>query len=416
MLQVPKLYKIAVKVTSAVAVKISRIVDDIAIHFDNSRSNELNLLILDDYFPSVLSAFRIAEYNYYLENIPGTEVHSVRESNHFFRSAGSYQEKLTEYLSYYPRFKSKIRRFNKHKVPNSKLAYTVFINNAYYFIEYIDKHKIPFMFTLYPGGGFGIDDTESDKKLRRVLSSPNFKKVFVTQKISRQYLIDKNYCHPSSIEFIYGCVLPSEQLSRLALDKLRFKTDKSSFDICFVAAKYTKRGVDKGYDVFIEVAKQLCGIYEDINFHVVGSFDTSDIDVASIQGRITFYGLRNTDFFPKFYSKMDIILSPNVPFVLAPGAFDGFPTASCMEAGLSGVAVFCSDPLDQNVTFNDREEIVIISKKSAEIADVVIRYYNNPKELYQLAEKGKKAFQRTFDVKTQMSGRMRILRNLINSA
>ena len=42
---------------------------------------------------------------------------------------------------------------------------------------------------------------------------------------------------------------------------------------------------------------------------------------------------------------MDLIISPNVPFVLASGAFDGFPTACCMEAALSGTAMFVTDEL-----------------------------------------------------------------------
>jgi glycosyltransferase involved in cell wall biosynthesis len=183
-----------------------------------------------------------------------------------------------------------------------------------------------------------------------------------------------------------------------------------------VAAKYTERGVDKGYDVFIEVAKRLCEIHSDIRFHVVGSFDQSDIDVSSIKDRIVFYGLRNTDFFPEFYSKMEIVLSPNVPFVLAPGAFDGFPTGSCMEAGLCGVAVFCSDPLNQNIAFTDKEEIVIISREPREIAQLISHYYENPDVLYQVAEKGKRAFLKTLDLKTQMAERMKVLEELLNQA
>jgi glycosyltransferase involved in cell wall biosynthesis len=412
----PRLKRRAVKIAKQVDALLSGIVDNVCVYRDNRSSRNLSLLILDDFFPGVLSAFRIAEYNHYLENIAQTEVHSTCPSNLLLRNKSGYQEKLREYSHYYPEHQTKIRKFSKRRIPSCRVIYAVFINNIYSYIEYVDRHQIPFAFTLYPGGGFNVNDADADMKLARVFSSPNFKKVFVTQKITQQYLLEKKYCDADDIVFIYGCVLPSEQLSRLPIDKSRFKVDKNSLDICFVAFKYTERGVDKGYDVFIEVAKRLCEIHQDIRFHVVGSFEESDIDVSSIKDRIVFHGLRNTDFFPEFYSKMDIILSPNVPFVLAPGAFDGFPTGSCMEAGLCGVAVFCSDPLDQNIAFTDKEEIVIISREPREVAQLISHYYENPEALYQVAEKGKRAFLKTLDLKTQMAERMKVLEQLLNQS
>ena len=77
-------------------------------------------------------------------------------------------------------------------------------------------------------------------------------------------------------------------------------------------------------------------------------------------GQVKFYGAQRTEFFPSFYSQMDLILAPNIPFTLLPGAFDGFPPGGCIEAGLSGVAVFCTDVLNQNIAFKDGEELVIV--------------------------------------------------------
>jgi hypothetical protein len=130
-------------------VKISSIADGPSARIHNKSCHEIDLLILDDYFPGVLTAFRVAEYNYYLEHIPSIEVHSTLPSNLFFNSSGSFQEKLCEYSMYYPDLKNKVKKFNKYKIPNCKLAYMVFINNAYQFIEYIDKHGITFAFTLF---------------------------------------------------------------------------------------------------------------------------------------------------------------------------------------------------------------------------------------------------------------------------
>ena len=402
-----------VKAATLVAVKSSRIIETVFAVCNARKGQQIELLIVDDFYPGILSAFRIAEYNHYLEHLPSAEVHSTRSSNFFFRSKESFQEKMHEHSKYYPHLKGRIKKFNKRVKPNCKLLYTVFINNIYSVIDYVDKHRVPFVFTLYPGGGFHLNEPEADMKLARVFASPYFKKVFITQKITGEYLLEKGYCQAEDIVFIYGCVLPSLQLSGLLSNKRRFKVDKDSFDICFVAAKYTPRGVDKGFDVFIKVAKLLCERYGKINFHVVGSFDSSDIDVSSISDRITFYGLRPTDFFPGFYSGMDAILSPNVPFVLAPGAFDGFPTGSCMEAGLCGVAVFCSDPLQQNIAFEDRQEIVIIPRAAEEIAAIVERYHQVPEELYRLAENGQRAFSKALDLNVQMEVRMKVLGELL---
>ena len=407
-----KIGRRAVNLIGRICIRASLAMDNACTWFSKPNDHRVDLLVLDDFFPDVLSAFRIAEFNYYLEKIP-SEVHSARPSNLFYRCRGSYEEKLHEYSCYYPDLSGRVKTFNKLKVPNCRLACTVFINNTFNFIEYFDKHKIPFVFTLYPGGGFYIDEAVSDMKLQRVLSSPNFRKVIVTQKITQEYLLAKNYCNAEDICFAYGAVLPSQALSAVQINKRRFKVDKNTLDICFVAAKYTDRGIDKGYDVFIDVAKKLHQIYPDIKFHIVGSFDASDIDVFPIKDRITFYGLRNTDFFPGFYSGMDIVLSPNVPFVLAPGAFDGFPTGACTEAGLCGVAVLCSDPLKQNISFKDGEEIVIIPRESREIVKIITHFYENPEVMYRIAEDGKRAFTRVFDLDAQMSVRMKVIEQLL---
>src|SRR3990170_9092520 len=146
-----------------------------------------------------------------------------------------------------------------------------------------------------------------------------------------------------------------------------------------------ERGADKGYDVFVEAAKLISRAHEDAFFHVVGPFDETDVDISGLEGRITFYGTRPTEFFPSFYSRMDAIISPNAPFLLAPGAFDGFPTGGCIEAGSCGVAVFCTDPLEQNVAFEEDEEIVIVPRDAGAIGESVSWYHEHPEALRELS-------------------------------
>jgi hypothetical protein len=106
---------------------------------------------------------------------------------------------------------------------------------------------------------------------------------------------------------------------------------------------------------------------------------------------------------------MDVILSPNVPHVLFPGAFDGFPTGACIEAGMSGVAVFCTDPLRQNIHFRNGEDIVIVSGGPEEIASRIRECRDDPEALYRLSARGQESFRTVFDIRAQMEPRIRIL-------
>jgi glycosyltransferase involved in cell wall biosynthesis len=397
----------------------SSVLEDASIIIENhflTRKRKSSLVILDNIFPHLLSAFRVAEYNRCLETWKSAVVYSTASAFSVIGEKRSFREVVDEYKSYYPHLGGRVSKFSAKRNLQGELAYTVFLNNAFRFIDAIEKHQMPFVFTLYPGGGFRLNQDKTDRMLERVCSSPSFRRVIVTQKISYEYLKDRGCCDLAKIEFIYGGVLPSDRLTRQMVTKKYYKQGKDTFDICFVAQKYTKGGVDKGYDVFVEVAKLLSRTHKNIFFHVVGPFDESDMEVSDIKGRINFYGARYTDFFPKFYSRMDIILSPNVPFVLSPGSFDGFPTGCCIDAGLCGVAVFCTDVLKQNIAFKDGEEIVIISRDVEEICELIENYYSNYAHLYEIARKGQKVFRTVFDLEAQMNPRLRVLSECMGKA
>lgn len=379
----------------------------------NIDGNNPELVILDDIFPQMLSAFRIAEYTAYLNTLESSRVYSTGSAFPLVGEFRQFSEVVKEYENRYPLCKGKVFKYSPERVPMSALVYTVFIHNAFNFISVAENSKSDFVFTLYPGGGFRLWQQDTDDKLKRVFSSPSFRKVIVTQKISYDYLIEYELCSPEQIVFVYGGVFPSHSPAIRVKNKRWFQYDKDSLDVCFVAHKYTQYGVDKGYDIFIEVAKVLVKSYDKMNFHVVGPFDSCDIDVSDIEDRVYFYGTRYSDFFVDFYSEMDIILSPNRPFSLAPGSFDGFPTGACIEAGLSGVVVLCTDPLQQNIRFNDGNEIFIIQPNVQEIREKLVHFYHNPEELHRVSLQGQKAFRRVFDLDSQMRPRLRLLTDLL---
>jgi len=372
-----------------------------------------NVIILDDIFPHLLSGFRIAEFNVYLENIDKCKVFSTSSAFQAVHESRSFEEVKNEYSKLYPSNNKKIIEYTGQDI-KANLVYAVFLNNIYNFLQQITLYKTPFIFTLYPGGGFRLNQKESDRMLKEVFASPYFRKVIVTTKTTFDYLLNNNFCDKGKIEFIYGVVSQSNVFKIHDFEKKKMLADKSKLDICFVAHKYTHQGKDKGYDIFIKVAKILSKIHKNIFFHVVGTFDESDIDVSDIKNNIIFYKTLKTHEFSKFYQNVDIILSPNSSFILAPGAFDGFPTGACIEAGLNGVALFVSDDLKQNFVFKEDEEIVIISLDPNEIVDKVLYYYNNPERLYSLSEKGKLQIQSIYNLESQMNPRIDIINKAIS--
>jgi len=377
-----------------------------------SSYNNPDLIILDDLFPHPLSAFRLQEFNSYLEYFKKTEIYTNPLSFPALNEKRSIETIIKNYEDKYPQFKGKVKKFYPEKDLKGKIAYMIFLNNAYTYIDILEKYKIPFVFTLYPGGGFQLYQEVSDKKLKRIFSSPCFRKVIVTQKITYDYLIDNNLCQERDVVEIFGIVTPLNLIKKVSKDKKFYGRDKKNLNICFVAHRYSEKGVDKGYDTFIKVAHLLAGKYDNIYFFVVGNFDENIFDVQSIKHRIKFYGAREPEWFENFYKDKDIILSPNMPFNLMEGYFDGFPTGSCTEASLHKVAIFCTDELGLNTKFSS-EEIVIVPPDAKEIVKIIEKYYHDPKKLEEIAKKGCEKVKEIYNYKNQIEPRINILKELM---
>jgi len=358
------------------------------------------LVLMDDGFPCLKSGFRVSEYNYYLEKFPDCELYSEK-----------YASYIHEYAEVYPKYREKIKPVAMFDI-NSKnyaLIYTVFLNNLMNYFKWIKAIQAPFVFTLYPGGGFWLNDPGVDDKLTKVFKSPLFKKVIVTQKRTYDYIVDNHFAEPDKVEMIYGMVTHPQYFNKIPQKKY-YKKDKAFFDICFVAHKYMQQGIDKGYDVFIKVCHKLAADIEDIRFHVVGNYDEKDMDVTGIRDKIKFYGLQDMAFFLDFYSGMDLIISPNVSFVLIEGkSFDGFPVGCCIDAALNGVGLMCTDDLKQNRDFVHRKDIVIIPRNVETIVEQARYYYTSPEKLYALSALGQLKSKKLFDFKMQMEKRAAII-------
>jgi glycosyltransferase involved in cell wall biosynthesis len=374
-----------------------------------TQTEKVELIIVDTVFPHPLSPFRRQEFTSYLNYFPNSLVLSNGEHFHLLKESKSLSTIIAEFEQENPHLQNRVRATTR-KIDHydANLAYVTFLFNIDVFLTAFEKKNIPFAFTLYPGGAFAINNAVSDRKLQRVFASPQFRKVIVTQKVTYNYLIDKKFCLPDQVEFIYGVVTPLLSTNNKA-NKHHFGVDKENLDICFVAYKYMEHGIDKGYDIFIDVAKKLTQRHENVRFHVVGGFTKSDLPVEELGNKIVFYGLQKPEWFEEFYLDKDIILSPNRPFKLGDGYFDGFPTASCTDAGIRQVAMFCTDELHLNIKFVNGEDIVIIPPDSEKIFETISYYYLHPEKLRSLAQNGASRIRDVYNYENQMIPRIKIL-------
>lgn len=375
---------------------------------------DADLMIFDDSFIKVDSGFRYSEFADELRLIPGAKLSVQKPSSEWSDNSYQFDSALQTYKQNYPDRGHRIIVHNNVMRFNAKLGYCNDLNNAYNFLDTFNANCIPFVFTLHPGGGFGLNDPDSDQKLSRICSSPYFQKVIVTQTITRDYLIERNFCDENQIELIFGCVIPESLIQRDIAGRPYYLDGKDTFDLCFAAHKYSQFGLQKGYDIFIDVAHKLATMYPQIHFHVIGGFDENTFDVQNIRSNIHFYGAVDSDRLQEIFNKMDIILAPNMNDLEFSGTFDGFPTASCITAGLSGSAIFCTDPLGLNQGyFVDHEEIEIVPHDSNSIVAIIENYFHNPEALVKLAARGREKIVQLYSREGQIEPRIAILNQLI---
>lgn len=370
-----------------------------------------DLIIYDDSFPFLISGFRYEEFT---ELLKGFKNSKIIINHGGYSITDEYKKRAEDYKLKYNDLKDKLF-FNKGRVNiNSKLFYCVFQGNIGLNLSWLELNKIPFAFTLYPGGGFQMGNPGENKVLSKVLSSPQFRRVIVTQSCTREYLLKNNLCSPEKISYIFGCVVPQISLQKNITQKKYYLGDKKTFDICFCAAKYMEKGIDKGYDVFIESAFSLANQFDFIRFHVIGGFNEDEIDVMQLGNKITFYGYQNFESLSGLYLNMDVIVSPNRPFVLGNGYFDGFPLGTVVEAVFNGVVALVTDELNQNTEFINKEEIIIIKASVSSIVTEITSLINSPEKLYSLSKRGREKFIEVYSYDSQMKPRIKLLQEEIN--
>jgi glycosyltransferase involved in cell wall biosynthesis len=375
-----------------------------------ARYRHTSLAIFDDCFPNLLSPFRVNEYSAYLKQLPSAAVHSTAN---VFGTGHRFYQFRQEYAAAYPELAARVLRFRPGSSVRAATAYTVFINNVSDFLPTIERLGIPFAFTLYPGGGLSFTDAGCRQKLQAAFGSKWFRKVIVTQPATRRFLVAEQLCETDAIEYVFGGVFRGGSVDFSRIERRRFQLNKDTLDICFVAHKYTPQGRDKGYDLFIEVARRVLIRHPYARFHVVGGYTRDDIEATDLNSAISYYGTQPPAFFPAFYAGMDLIIAPNRPNILMAGGFDGFPVGCSIEAALAGVGVMCTDPLDQNEgVFASGRELEIVQPDSDQIANLVTSYAGSPDKLAALGAAGCARFAEVYNFEAQMAPRFKVINGL----
>lgn len=369
-----------------------------------------DIVMYDTIFPNPLSGFRMAEFSRYLNTFANCKIITSHKSYSVVnQDETDFKRDLTTFKINNKFIKNKISTIKFLNNANAKIFYCIFYNHIVTVYKQLNRLKIPYLFTLYPGGGFNIECDTVKENLKLICSSPQFRGVIVTQKITRDYLLLNNICNADKIHYIFGGIVPQNSIN--SPKRSGFNTKSSDLKICFCAAKYMDKGLDKRYDIFIDVAHKLSKKYLNIDFHVIGGFDENDIDVSSIYGRIHFHGYKKHLELQNIFKTMDVILSPNRPNILASGFFDGFPVGAVVEAALNGVIPIVTDVLNQNENFSSEE--LIIAFPTSESFITHIEQLISGGEFEKKSEKIRKRFIEIYSDGNQLNKRLKILNDSV---
>ena len=358
------------------------------------------IVVLDDFFPNMYSGFRVAEYNAYLERYPNL---TVRSTSHDFAEA------YPLYAERYPALAPRVLPFDPSALADARLAYFMFLHNAHAFLPFLEAAQLPFAFTLNPGGSFGLKSAASDAMLDPVLASPFLRHVIATQTITQTYLRDRGV-PPEKIALIYGGVMNSRYVDGPAPARAYFP-EKSQLDVAFIAHKYMPLGANKGFPEFCALASRLADD-STISWHIVGhGFGEEDWPATFLRPqRLTFHGLfESTTTLYEFLPGVDVVVSPQRPFLLYPGCFDSFPTLGVVEASFQGAAMVCSDVLGMNHVYRDGVQICVVPPEVDALARVVQELKADPKRLRAIAKAGQKRSRDLFSPSAQLAPRFEIL-------
>jgi hypothetical protein len=361
------------------------------------------VVALDDYFPAKGTGFRIAEFSWMLSHGVVSEV---------MTTATPLDHLIAGYSAVHPRTYQQVLAYDAERLGRFECASVLFLNNAAYFVDDLERHRVPFVLTLYPGGGLNLGHGEAEAKLSRVMASPQLRHVITTQPLVTAHVRQVGR-HSIPVTEVLGLTVDPAYLSPGAgFRESYFGSGKDYLDVCFVAHRYTSDGKDKGFPVFLDSVRLLASSGLAVRGHIVGGYVAGDVGRRYEDLDLSCHDVMSTPELRDFFREMDLIISAPTPGQIAPGSFDGFPTGSCVEAALCGVAVFASDPLQQNRTFTDRRDIHMPEASAPDIVARICQMLAEPGGLRRVAQAGLHTARRAYGVQAQMLTRCKVIESV----
>lgn len=370
------------------------------------------ITILDDIFPSTLSPWRSYEYSEICQFFKNTRIKTDASTFQHYAQDKSFNENLKLLTTNYPSLSNKIEKMKSTPNLNGKLAYMLFYNNLKKHFEVLERNKNPFTFTLYPGGGFGFNDTLLDENLKRYFDSNNFKGVIVNQNITKKYLIENKLCDPEQVNLISGVPL---NLNTPEIQNFKYQKDIQKTSLLFFANKYTADGSDKGFDVFQKIVSALKDQTDKFNFIVIGAFSKKDLTDASLENSIDFKGVLDEFHFESVLKETHIMISPNRPFILSKNAFDGFPLATSVTASIFGNVNFMTDYFNESehLGLENGNDFFKINNNIDEIIIKILELHTDKELMKRIAENGRNKILHLYSFEKQITPRIEHFKKIL---
>lgn len=380
-------------------------------YFQFIKGSPSEIIIIDDFLPAALSPWRTFEFSELIKRYPKSYVLSDLRNFRKYSQGKTFEQALVHLSLDYPELASSIRPLKLFSNINARLVYVVFLKNCRKYFPFFERHKVPFAFTLYPGGGFLLNDKTIDAEIKKICQSKYFRGVIVNQEITREYLLEKKMCLSNKIHLVSG----------IPFDINGYDTEKKISpiedvkEIVFAAHRYSTYGYDKGFDLFQLIAKYLVDMGHSVRFHVVGDFSQKDLMVKGLNSYFVFHGLLNESDFASVFENTQIIISPNRPFALQEGAFDGFPLGSSISAGFYGNIMCLTDYFEegQKSGWIDMENFVKITLDPYESAKKISKLFENPVLLRKLQSNSLTKLYENYSYKNQITSRFEFFDSII---
>jgi glycosyltransferase involved in cell wall biosynthesis len=363
------------------------------------------VVALDDFFPDLGTGFRVAEFTWMLHHDLIGQVLTTQNLAPLSAKFGAA----------YPDLVERVAAYRAELLAGADLAWIDFLNNADHFLSDLEEHGVPFVVTLYPGGGLNLGSPQAGRKLAAVMSSPLLRAVITTQPRVTEYVLARFPDAP--VHEILGIAVNSSYFGPGAGMRMNYYGEgKPALDVAFVAHRYRPDGADKGYGTFLDTVRELRAAGLEVRAHVVGGFAPRDLPDQDLDEVLTFHGVMDTAALKALLLGIDLVISPNRPGVLSARAFDGFPTGSVIEAALCGAGMVATDLLQQNVLFRDGRDILIVPPEAPAIAERIVALISSPGGIRRMAQAGLAIARRSYGVSVQLWGRRRVLEAALGGA